>query len=217
MGRGSSTLVLLLAATAASARGQGKSPRVDISRPENVVAGTGVATTTISGVLTEGNRRDLLLGGWPTAIHGRLELWRKGFLGTYDRESDFQWDVIIDYSAATKVFHLRRVIDNKVEVLAEVASLEEAERILSQPFSPPLSPARRGDRYFYLFNAEVTTMSLSDLDAWQRWVKGEARPAVQGKRNPIGAFQRGLGSLLSRVLGGDTQSYERRSTPFSAG
>jgi hypothetical protein len=214
MGRGSLALVLLLAA---SARGQGKSPRVDITRPENVLAGTGVATTTISGVLTEGNRRDLLLGGWPTAIHGRLELWRKGFLGTYDRESDFQWDVIIDYSAVTKIFHLRRVIDNAVENLGEVSTIEEAERIVSRPFSPPLSPTKRGDRYFYLFNAEVATMSLSDLDAWQRWVKGEARPAVQGKRNPIGAFQRGLGSLLSRVLGGDTQSYERRSTPFSAG
>jgi hypothetical protein len=215
MGRGSLALVLLLAA--APARGQGKSPRVDITRPEIVLAGTGVATTTISGVLSEGNRRDLLLGGWPTAIHGRLELWRKGFLGTYDRESDFQWDVIIDYSAVTKVFHLRRVIDNAVENLGETSTIEEAERILSRPFSPPLSPGKRGDRYFYLFNAEVATMSLSDLDAWQRWVKGEARPAVQGKRNPIGAFQRGLGSLLSRVLGGDTQSYERRSTPFSAG
>ena len=214
MVRGSLALVLLLAA---SAGGQGKSPRVDITRPENVLAGTGVATTTISGVLTEGNRRDLLLGGWPTAIHGRLELWRKGFLGTYDRESDFQWDVIIDYSAVTKVFHLRRVVDNAVENLGETSTIEEAERILSRPFSPPLSPGRRVDRYFYLFNAEVATMSLSDLDAWQRWVKGEARPAVQGKRNPIGAFQRGLGSLLSRVLGGDTQSYERRSTPFNAG
>jgi hypothetical protein len=214
MGRG---LVFVLLLAAASARGQGKSPRVDITRPDNVLAGTGVATTTISGLLTEGNRRDLLLGGWPTAIHGRLELWRKGFLGTYDRESDFQWDVIIDYSAVTKVFHLRRVIDNTVDNLGEVSTIEEAERILSRPFSPPLSPGKRGDRYFYLFNAEVATMSLSDLDAWQRWVKGEAAPAVQGKRNPIGAFQRGLGSLLSRVLGGDTQSYERRSTPFSAG
>lgn len=215
MARGSLAFVLLLAA--APARGQDKSPRVDITRPDVVFAGTGVATTTISGMLTEGNRRDLLLGGWPTAVHGRLELYRRGFLGTYDRESSFEWDVIVEYSAVTKIFHLRRVIDNAVENLGEVATLDEADRILSRPFSPPLSPSRRGDRYFYLFNAEVATMSLSDLDAWQRWVKGEARPAVQGKRNPIGAFQRGLGSLLSRVLGGDTQSYERRSTPFSAG
>ena len=32
----------------------------------------------------------------------------------------------------------------------------------------------------------------------------------------IGALQRGLGSALSRVLGGETQHYERRA-PFTAG
>ena len=64
---------------------------------------------------------------------------------------------------------------------------------------------------------EISVLSLSDLDAWQRWVKGEAAPAIQGKRNPVGAFQRGIGALLSRVLGGDTQSYETRSGVFTAG
>jgi hypothetical protein len=216
MGRGSLAGLLIL--TAASALGgQGNSPRVDVTRPEFVPAGTGVATTTISGMLTEGNRKEMLLAAWPTRIHGRLELWRRGALGTYDRESFFEWDVIVDYSPSTKVFHLRRVVDNRVELLDEVTSIEAAEQVLRKPYSPPLSPDRRGSTYFYLFNAEVSTMSLSDLDAWQRWVKGEAQPAVRGKRNPVSAFQRGLGSLLSRVLGGDTQSYDRRSTPFSAG
>src|SRR5215213_10049538 len=158
MVRGAIAFALILAA---SARGQGKSPRVDITRPDVVLAGSGVATTMITGVLTEGHRQDLLLGGWPTAIHGRLELWHQGFLGTYDRESDFQWDVIIDYSPTSKQYHLRRVIENRVENLGEVGTIQEAEQILSRPFSPPLSPSRSGRRYFYLFNAEASTMSLS--------------------------------------------------------
>jgi hypothetical protein len=216
MGRSSLACILILA-TASALGGQGKSPRVDVTRPDVVSAGTGVATTTISGMLTEGNRQESLLAAWPTRIHGKLELWRRGFLGAYDRESVFEWDVIVDYSPATKIYHLRRVVDNRVELLDEVTTIEAAEQVLRRPYSPPLSPSRNGSTYFYLFNAEVSTMSLSDLDAWQRWVKGEAQPAVQGKRNPLGAFQRGVGSLLSRVLGGDTQSYERRSTPFSAG
>jgi hypothetical protein len=216
MFRGAFASVLILA-TASALGGQGKSPRVELTRPDVVLAGSGVATTTISGILSEGNRQEMLHAAWPTRIHGKLELWRKGFLGAYDRESLFEWDVIIDYSPASKVYHLRRVIDNRVELLDEVTSIDAAEQVLRRPFSPPLSPDRRGSTYFYLFNAEVSTMSLSDLDAWQRWVKGEARPAVQGKKNPVGAFQRGIGALLSRVLGGDSQSYERRSSPFNAG
>jgi hypothetical protein len=208
----------LLLATASSLRGQDKSPRVDVSRPEVVVAGSGVATTTISGMLTEGIRREYLEGGWPTAIHARLQLWRKGGLfGFYGLEADFDWDVIIEYSPAAKSYHLRRIINDQPENLGEVGSIEAAEQLLRKPFSPPLSPKRTGATYFYLLKAEVSTLSLSDLEAWQRWLKGEAQPAVQGKTNPIGAIQRGLGSLLSRALGGDTQSYEGRSSIFKAG
>jgi len=210
-------LALLLAAPV-PLRGQSKSPRVEVSRPDNVIAGTGVATTTISGILTEGSRKDMLLGGWPTKIHGRLQLWRKGgIFGTYGPESTFEWDVIVEYSPASKTYHLRRVIDNRPDEQVEVNSVEAAEQILSKPFSPPLSPERTGATYFYLFNAEVSTLSVSDLEAWQRWLKGEAEPAVRGKKNPVGAFQRGLGSLLSRVLGGDSQSYDGRSSIFKAG
>jgi hypothetical protein len=215
MGRRAIALVLCLAASAL--RGQSKSPRVDVSRPDVVTAGTGVATTFISGILTEGNRQETLHGGFPTQIHGRLELWRQGRLGTYDRESVFDWDVIIEYLPATKVYHLRRIVENHADNLGEVETVEGAEQLLSKPYSPPLSPERRGGRYFYRFNAQISTVSLSDLDAWQRWIKGEAQPAVSGKKNPVGAFQRGLGSLLSRLLGGDSQSYERRSTSFTAG
>jgi hypothetical protein len=217
MARRAIALVLLLAASS-SLRGQGKSPRVDVTRPDPVVAGSGVATTVISGVLTEGSRKEPLHAGFTTAIHGTLELWRKGgFLGTYDRESVFEWDVLIDYSPATKTYHVRRVIDNRPHELGEVTTIEAAEQLVRQPYNPPLSPERSGSKYFYLFKAEVSTLSLSDLEAWQRWLKGEAQPAVQGKRNPVGAIQRGLGALLSRALGGDTQTYERRSSDFTAG
>ena len=213
-------LILFLAA-AHPLRGQGRSPRVDVTRSDPVVAGTGVATTTIYGVLTEGSRQEPLHAGFPTAIHGKLELWRKssflGLLPTYNRESVFEWDVFVDYSPATKTYHVRRVVDNRPEDLGEVGSIDAAEQILRRPYSPPLSPERSGATYFYLFNAEVSTLSLSDLEAWQRWLKGEAQPAVQGKRNPVGALQRGFGSLLSRALGGDSQSYERRSDRFTAG
>jgi hypothetical protein len=216
MARRAIALVLLLAA--GSLRGQGKSPRVDVTRPDLVMAGSGVATTMIYGVLTEGSRKEPLHAGFTTAIHGRLELWRKGgFLGAYDRESVYEWDVLIDYSPATKTYHVRRVIDNRPQELGEVTTIEAAELLVRQPYSPPLSPERSGSKYFYLFNAEVSTLSLSDLEAWQRWLKGEAQPAVQGKRNPVGAIQRGLGALLSRALGGDTQTYERRSSDFTAG
>jgi hypothetical protein len=210
-------LSLILAATGTAA-GQGNSPHVEVALSEPVAAGTGFAITSIQGILTEGSRQETLRSGFSTAIHASLELYRKGgWLGTFGRESLFEWDVIVEYSPATKVYHLRRVVDNRAVDLGEAATIQEAEEILRKPYSPPLSPDRSGSTYFYRFVAEVSTLSLSDLEAWQRWVRGEAQPAVRGKRNPGTALQRGLGALLSRVLGGDTQSYERRSATFTAG
>jgi hypothetical protein len=216
MARGTIAFALILAA-ASPVRGQGKSPHVDLILPEIVSAGSGVASTTMTGILTQGNRRELLNGGFPVAIHGRLELWRKGRFVGFDLEADFEWDVIVQYLPASKQYVLRRIVEGRTSELGEVSSIEAAEQLLRQPFSPPLSPERHGGRYFYVFNAEVSALSLSDLEAWNRWVRGEAQPAVRGKRNPGTALQRGLGSLLSRMLGGDTQSYDSRSSVFTAG
>ena len=215
MARGTIALVLMLAAS--SLRAQDGSPRVDIMVTDRVIARADFPSTTISGVLTEGHRRDLLTSGWSTAIHARVELWKKGFLGLFDRESAIEWDVIVEYSPATKLYEVRRIVANQTEILGEVSSVEAAEQLLRQPFAASLLPRSRGGRYFYEFKVDISTLTMSDLEAWQRWVRGEARPAAQGKKNPATALQRGLGSLLSRVLGGETQSYERRSDTFTAG
>lgn len=214
MARGKYALVLMLAAV--PLRAQDGSPRLDILVTERVVTRSENPATTISGVLTEGHRRELLNSGWNTAIHAKVELWKKGLLGLFNVDSSVEWDVIIEYSPASKVYHLRRVVDGRTEELGEVTSIEAAEQILRKPFNAPLLPRSRG-RYFYAFKVEISTLSMSDLDAWQRWVKGEAGPAVQGKRNVGTALQRGLGALFSRALGGETQSYERRSDSFTAG
>jgi hypothetical protein len=214
--RGATALILLLAATS-SLRAQDDSPRLRLDLPTRIAAGADVPTTSISGVLTEGHRRELLQSGWPTAIHARVEIWKRGFLGMYNREADFEWDVIIEYAPATKVYRLSRVVSGRTMNLGTATSIEAAEAILRRPFNPALTPRSHGGKYFYVFGVDISTLSLSDLEAWQRWVRGEAQPAVRGKRNPATALQRGLGSLLSRVLGGDTQSYETRSGTFSAG
>jgi hypothetical protein len=216
MVRGQIALGLIFAA-ASSLAGQDRSPRVEVSIPATITAGTGVATTSILRMMSEGHRQSLLHSGWPTVIQARLELWKKSRLGNFDLEADYQWDVIVEYLPASKVYNLRRVVDNRAEELGEVSSLEAADQLLQRPFTPPLSPQQRGDQYFYLFQAKVSTLSLTDIDAWQRWLRGEAKPAVQGKRNVLGMFQKGFESALSKMLGGDVQTYDSRSDVFRAG
>jgi hypothetical protein len=211
---GRATILLLFLAV--PLRAQGGSPRVDMTLPDRVVAGTDVPMTTMTGLLSEGHRRELLNSGFPTSIHARVELWKKGLLW-FNRESVVEWDIVVEYSPATGIYHVRRVSENTIEDLGQVRTIDDAEVLLRRPFRARLTPRSHGGRYFYVFAVDVSTLSYSDLEAWQAWVRGEAQPAVQGKKNPATAVQRGLGSLLSRVLGGETQSYERRSAVFTAG
>jgi hypothetical protein len=215
MGRWLLPPILLLAATS-SLRAQDGSPQLQLSMPAQVVARVDAPTVSLADVLAEGHRRELLGFGWPTVVHCRLELWKRGFV-FFGRESFIEWELIVEYVPATRVYQVRRRQDGKLEDLGQFATIEEAEQVVDRPYRVPLSPRSSGKRYYYAFSVDLETLSGSDLEAWQRWVRGDAEPAIRGKGSPITALQRGVGSLLSRVLGGETQHYEKRSGTFPAG
>jgi len=60
-------------------------------------------------------------------------------------------------------------------------------------------------------------ISMSDLDELERWLRGELRPAVRGKRNPGTALGRGISTLATRLLGGEKRRYEQRTETFRVG
>ncbi|HEX3866032.1 MAG TPA: hypothetical protein VHV78_04735, partial [Gemmatimonadaceae bacterium] len=73
-----------------------------------------------------------------------------------------------------------------------------------------LHPARSG-RYYYSLLVEVQTLTESDLDALQQWLHG---PSAPGHGNPITTLRSGVGTLLSRMLGGDKRQYKQQSEPL---
>jgi hypothetical protein len=209
MGRWSLPLILALAA-AWPLGAQDGSPRLQLSMPPSIVARVDAPTVSFRDVLAEGHRRELLNAGWPTVLHCRVELWKRGVL-FYDQESTVSWDVIVEFVPATRVYRVQRRQDGRLEALGQFATIEEAEQVIDKPYRVPLSPNAKGGRYYYQLGLDLQTLSGSDLDAWQRWVRGDAEPAIHGKASPIGALRSGLGSLFSRVLGGETQHYEKRA------
>jgi hypothetical protein len=215
MGRWSLLLILLLAAPAPLGAQDG-SPRLQLSMPASIVAGVDAPTVSLADVLAEGNRRELLSAGWPTVLHCRVELWKRDLI-FFQRESVVDWDLTVEYVPATRLYHVRRQQEGKFDDLGQFPTVEEAEQIVDRPYRVPLMPKSSAARYYYAFSLDLSTLSGTDLEAWQRWVRGDAGPAVKGKASVLTALQRGVGSLLSRVLGGETQHYERRSGTFIAG
>jgi hypothetical protein len=219
-------IVLLLLAAAvlpltARAQGHASDPRVEILLPRSVggvmpiVAERGPRITAVN-VLSEGELRELIRSGFPGELRFRLELWRAG--GWFDDlEAVMEWEVVIAYDPASQLYRVRRLSSTQNEDLGVFATLTSVEAVLARPLRAPLVPSRMGRRYYYNLVLEVEALSVSDLDQLERWLRGELRPAVRGRNNPVNAISSGVRTIVTRVLGAERREYRRRSGSFRAG
>jgi hypothetical protein len=169
------------------------------------------ATVSTERLLDDPKTRELLHNGFPARIHYRLELWQKGGLFS-DRRDLTEWDVLVAFDPAAQLFNVvRRGSDGKMlENYGGFPTLAAAEAQFGRALRVDLRPQRSGSFYYNLV-VDVQTLTVSDLDALQQWLRGPEAPS----KNPLKAIRSGIGTLVSRLLGGDKRHYERRSDVFS--
>jgi hypothetical protein len=154
--------------------------------------------------------RDALDSGLPLRFRFRLELWERA---VFDR--------LVGAEEVTLAL-VQEPLEGTYTVSSDNSNrtyggLADAERAIGGALPNTLRPRARGGRFYYLATLEIETLSLSDLAELQRWLRGEARPAVQGRR-PVGrALGRGLQRAFVRMVGLPTRRYETRTPTFTAG
>lgn len=174
----------------------------------SALAQGGPAITT-ANLLADRNTRELLAHGFTAGLHFRLELWHNGGLFD-DLDGRTEWDVLVSYDPTKQVYHVVRRQNNRLlENFGTFPTAEAAEAQIGQPFRVSLRPRRSG-RYYYNLIVEVHTLTENDLDAIEQFLRGNT-----GRSNPLSVVGRGIGKLLSRVLGGDKRHYEQRSGQFT--
>lgn len=165
-------------------------------------------------VLADKDMRDLLINGFPARLHFRGELWSvSGWFN--DLERTVEWDIVVQFDAFTKSYRVLRILGEQLTALGTFADLDGASAAIASPFRLPIvPPTRRGGRFYYSASLDLETLSMSDLDELERWLRGELKPAVRGQRNPGTALTRGLRTLFVRLLGGEKRHYEAQSSTF---
>lgn len=195
-------LALLPALGAAPARAQAGPLTVTVAGP----AEQWRPAVRMDGVLRDPALRDALQSGLPLRFRFRMELWRREGVDRLVQAQENERAML--RSPLNEGYTLE---DGRTERL--YASLAQTEAALERAFQPPLRPTARG-RYYYIATLNVETLSLSDLEELRRWLRGEARPAVAG-RKPVGrAVEHGLRRFFVRLLGLPTRSYEVRTGIF---
>lgn len=169
------------------------------------------ATVSTDALLGDSKTRELLHNGFPARIHYRLELWRIGGWSN-ERRGIMEWDVLVAFDPAGEVFNaVRRGDEGRLlENYGGFPTVAAAEAQIGHPLRVDLHPDGSG-RFYYNLVLDVQTLTVSDLDALQQWLRGPEAPS----KNPLKAIRNGIGTLVSRLLGGDKRHYERRSDVFT--
>jgi hypothetical protein len=206
---------LLLAAglLLASTLGAQQKVRVEVLPPPQNAWVDDEPFVSTAGLLTDPSMRDLLANGFPARLHYRLERWVGGRWFD-DLKAASEWDVILKYEILSKKYQVVRVVNKKAESLGDYATLEEASTAVEAPYQTTIALPKKGQRGYYNLLLDVETLSLSDLDEVERWLRGELKPAVSGKKNPGTALGRGVRTLVVRLLGGEKRHYEARTGMF---
>ena len=198
-------LALLLSAGAVPAQGQ---------RPLSVAVGGAAVgwrpVVTLHGTLEDGALREALASGLPLRFGFRIELWQKNLFDRLLGIERAKLAVLQDPLDGTYTLRSGRA-EQRFSSLAEVEAALEAACASSAASLRATTTAR----HYYLAVLEVETLSLSDLEELQRWLKGEARPAVEGERPVMRAVERGLKRAFVRIIRLPTRRYEARSPTFA--
>lgn len=194
-------------------RVEAQKPQLMLSLPEPAMRAAEPPRVHSAFLLTDGATLDLLRNGFPAHLHYRLERWNTG--GFFDDITAIaEWDAVVRYDALAKVFQVYRVVTGRTTSLGNFAEITAAEAVIDAPFLAPIQLPKKGKKSYYNLVLDIESLSLTELDEVERWLRGELKPAVRGKKNPGTAVGRGVRTVMVRLLGGEKRRYEARSGTF---
>jgi hypothetical protein len=205
----------VLCALASSTAFAQRQPRLEFTLPAAEALTKDGPTVKALDVVTDAETKGLLESGFPARLHFRVELWSAARVFDAMRSST-EWDLFIYYDGLGKKYRVVRVEGDGESITSagQFGSFEEMIKEVERPQRIHLRAAKQKNRQYYIGVLDVESMSLTDLDEVERWLRGELQPAVRGKGNPGTALGRGIRQVFVRLLGAERRNLQARSRTF---
>ena len=213
---GAAIAALLVAGSLpAQGPGRGRQPRLEFTLPAPATLTKEGPTVRARDVISDKETQSLLESGFPARMHFRVELWSTGrvFDALRDR---VEWDVFVYYDALGKKYRVVRVEGDGESITSagQFGSFVEMVQEVERPMRVALRAAALRSRQYYIGVLDVESLSLTDLNEVERWLRGELQPAVRGDGNPGTALGRGIRQVFVRLLGAERRNLQARSRTF---
>lgn len=181
--------------------------------PDSTPTGARAPIVRATHVLDDERWLSALRSGLPVRLHYRVERWRArdGWFDALDRQEE--WDAVVrhepllDQYTLLTLFGSRRQERRYATLDALGAALGFTYRINILPTAP--------NRYYYSATLTITTLSDSDLNELERFLKGDLGDVAGGRETFGDALGRGATRFLLRLAGLPSVRLEARSDAFT--
>jgi hypothetical protein len=183
--------------------------RLTITLPDTPGVGSPVVRAT--GLLRDAVFPAALRDGFPVRFHFRLELWRVSRL-FHRLEREQEWLALAELDPLSGVYSLTRSGGEE----EQYATLDGIADALARTYTVELPlPARASrTRYYYVALLSIESLSISELEEVERWLRGDLGRAITREGDVGGALERGARRLLIRFSGLPHRRLEARSPTF---
>ncbi len=156
----------------------------------------------------------MLSSGFPVRLHYQIELWRarEGWFDALERA--VEWDVVVRHEPLLDQYTVTRLIARQRREY-RYATTDALSAALSQAYRVAVANGITG-RLYYVATLEITTLSDSDLDELERFLKGDLTPAAEGQGDVGSAVGRGAKRLVLKLAGLPSLSLSSQSERFES-
>ncbi len=203
----------LMAAPAAV--GQSQSPvQFDITLAQDSSrSGSRAPIARATRLLEDDRWRSVLQGALPLRLHFRIELWRTRSVWFDEFRRQVEWDVVVRREPLLDQYSVVTITPGGATE-RRYATVESLAAALSYAYRITMEPADQGT-FYYTGALGISTLSESDLEEVERFLRGDLGPAAAGGKSLGQALSEGAQRLLLRLAGVPSVSLEARSARFS--
>jgi hypothetical protein len=164
-------------------------------------------------LLTDSRLLSMLRSGFPLRMHYRVELWRSrsGWFDAFQRA--VEWDVVVRHEPLLDQYAVNTIMPGRTRENRYAGLPLLAQALDGVAYQISFRVTDDGE-YYYTSSLQVSTLSDSDLDELERFLRGDLGPAASEGRDFGDAVGRGATRLLLKLAGLPSLQVEGRSSRF---
>jgi Domain of unknown function (DUF4390) len=207
--------VCLALGTAGRLAGQDRAVRVTVAlTPDTAPSGQrNPEVRTTSGLLEEERWVTMLRSGFPLRMHYRVEMWRSRSAWFDDLVRQVEWDVVVRHEPLLDQYAVNTIMPGRARENRYTGIDPLARALEAVVYQIAFRPSGPGE-YYYIASLQVSTLSDSDLDELERFLRGDLGPAASEGRDLGDALGRGATRVLLKLAGVPSLRIEGRSGRF---